>query len=151
LDETTARQTGQGLGDLLAIRPAGPVRAVTHTAEFSQAYAQFQGGNFADAARLVAAAARSTEFQNLRGQSVRVIEIISPVSGGVSLRRVVVLSQPNDQAVGRNDDDRPTDISYWRTDVEIDPAGRLALYERCAGGNTRCLGASKFSLERRLA
>lgn len=97
LDLTAARQGKQTLAELLVIRRAGPPRAATQTAEFGQADGHFQAGNFTDAARLSAAAARSVEFQNLRGQSVRVIEIISPVPGGVNLRRVLVLSQPNDQ------------------------------------------------------
>jgi hypothetical protein len=148
LEETTARQTGQGLGDLLAIRPAGPVRAVTHTAEFGQAYAQFQGGNFAEAARLGAAAARSAEFQNLRGQSVRVIEIISPVSGGVSLRRVVVLSQPNDQELWEEMTTVVRPTSYLRADVEVVRSRETRATSGALVGTPAVPAPSKFTLER---
>jgi hypothetical protein len=119
LDETTLRQTGQGLSDLLSTRPVGPPRAVTQTAEFGPAYAQFLAGNFADAAKLGAAAARSMEFQNVRGQAVRMIEIISPVAGGVSVRRAVVLAQPNDQELWEETTTILRPASLWRTDVEV--------------------------------
>jgi hypothetical protein len=59
------------------------------------------------------------EFQNLRGQAVRSIEIISPVAGGVSLRRVVVLAQPNDQELWEEMTTSVRAASYWRTDVEV--------------------------------
>lgn len=59
------------------------------------------------------------EFQNLRGQSVRLIEIISPVPGGVSLRRTLVLAQPNDQEL-------------WEETTTIVPPDIL-LADRCRG------------------
>jgi hypothetical protein len=148
LDETTVRQTGQALPDLLATRPAGPLRAVTQTGEFAQAYAQFQAGNFADAARLGTAAARSGEFPNLRGQSVRVLEVISPVVGGVSLRRTVVLAQPNDQELWEETTTIVRPTSYLRTDVEV---ARSRVTRSASGalvGTPSVSAPSKFSLER---
>ena len=148
LDETTARQTGQALPELLATRPAGPPRAMTQTAEFGAAYAQYQAGHFTDAARLTAAAARSTEFQNVRGQSLRVLEIISPVAGGVSLRRATVLAQPSDQELWEETTTIVRPTSYWRTDVEVvrrretrTPSGALV-------GAPSTPAPSKFSLDR---
>jgi hypothetical protein len=148
LDEQAMRQTGQPLGDLLATRPVGPLRAVTQTGDFAQAYAQFQAGNFADAARLGAAAARSGEYQNLRGQSVRVLEVLSPVAGGVSLRRAVVLGQPNDQELWEETTTIVRPVSFLRTDVEVTrsratrgPGGALV-------GSPSTSAPSKFSLER---
>ena len=70
-------------------------------------------------ARLSAPAARSTEFPNVRGQSVRVLEIISPVAGGVSVRRTVVVTQPNDQEQWEETTTIVRPTSYWRTDVEV--------------------------------
>ena len=49
LDETTIRQSGQNLAAVVGTRQAGPAR-VTQTGDFAPAYAQFQAGNFADAA-----------------------------------------------------------------------------------------------------
>jgi hypothetical protein len=148
LDEATARQTGLALAELLAIRPAGPVRATTQTAEFGPAYAQFQAGNFAEAARLGAAAARSTEFQNLRGQSVRVLEIIDPVTGGVSLRRTVVLAQPNDQELWEETTTIVRPASYWRTDVEVGRSRETRATGGALVGTPSVSAPVKFSLER---
>ncbi|HXD98826.1 MAG TPA: hypothetical protein VN646_19905 [Candidatus Acidoferrum sp.] len=148
LDEATARQTGQKLPDVLATRPAAPLRATTQTAEFAQAYAQFQAGNFTDAARLTAPAARSTEFQNLRGQSVRVLEIIGPIAGGVSLRRAVVLAQPNDQELWEETTTMVRPASYWRTDVEVARSRETRTTSGALVGTPSASAPSKFSLER---
>jgi len=148
LDEAMARQAGQTLDDLLATRPAGPHRATTQTAEFGTAYTQFHAGNFADAARLGAAAARSTEFQNLRGQAVRVLEIISPVSGGVSLRRSVVLAQPNDQELWEETTAIVRPVSYWRTDVEVARSRETRSTSGAVLGTPTASAPSTFSLER---
>lgn len=148
LDETSLRQAGQGLPELLATRPAGPARASTQTTEFGPAYAQFQAGSFADAARLGAAAARSTEFQNLRGQSVRVLEIISPVAGGVSVRRAVVLAQPNDQELWEETTTIVRPTSYWRTDVEVARSRETRTTAGAVVAAPSVSAPSKFTLER---
>jgi hypothetical protein len=148
LDETSLRQAGQGLPDLLAVRPASAPRALTLTSEFPQAYAQFQAGNFADAARLGSPAARSMEFQNVRGQNVRVIEIISPVAGGVSLRRAVVLGQPNDQELWDETTTTVRPTSYWRTDVEVTRSRETRTTAGAVVGAPVASAPSKFTLER---
>jgi hypothetical protein len=148
LDETSLRQAGQGLPELLATRPAGPARASTQTTEFGPAYAQFQAGSFADAARLGTAAARSTEFQNLRGQSVRVLEIISPVPGGVSVRRAVVLGQPNDQELWEETTTIVRPTSYWRTDVEVARSRETRTTAGAVVAAPSVSAPSKFTLER---
>lgn len=148
LDETSLRQGAQGLPDLLAARPAAAPRALTQTSEFAQAYAQFQAGSFADAARLGSPAARSMEFQNVRGQSVRVIEIISPVAGGVSLRRAVVLGQPNDQELWEETTTTVRPTSYWRTDVEVTRSRETRTTAGALVGAPSVSAPSKFTLER---
>lgn len=148
LDEATTRLSGQKLADLLATRPAGPVRATTQTAEFAPAYARFQAGNFADAARLAAPAARGTEFQNLRGQSVRVLEIISATAGAVSLRRAVVLTQPNDQELWEETTTTVSPASYWRTDVEVTRSRETRTTSGALVGTPAVSAPSKLSLDR---
>ena len=148
LDEATARQTGQTFAELLATRPAGPPHAATQTTEFGQAYAQFEAGNFTDAARLSAAAARSMEFPNLRGQSVRVIEIIGPIPGGVSLRRALVLTQPNDQELWEETTTIIRPASYWRTDVEVARSRETRNMSGLVVGTPSVSAPSKFTLER---
>jgi hypothetical protein len=148
LDETSLRQASQGLPELLATRAAGPPRAVTQTTEFGQVYTQYQAGNFADAARLGTAAARSMEFQNVRGQSVRMVEIISPVAGGVSVRRVVVLGQPNDQELWEETTTIVRPMSYWRTDVEVARSRETRTTAGAPMGTPAVSAPSKFTLER---
>ncbi len=148
LDETSLRQAGQGLPELLATRPAGSARASTQTTEFGPAYTQFQAGNFADAARLGAPAARSTEFQNLRGQNVRVLEIISPVTGGVSVRRAVVLAQPNDQELWEETMTIVRPSSYWRTDVEVARSRETRTTAGAVVAAPSVSAPSKFTIER---
>jgi hypothetical protein len=148
LEETAARQTGQTLGQLVALRPAGAVRTAMQTAEFGPAYAHYQAGNFAEAARLGTAAARTSEYTNFRGQAVRVLELMSPVSGGVSLKRVVVLSQTKDQDLWEETTTTIRPVSYWKTDVEV---ARSRLHRTPAGamvGTPTVSTPAKFSLER---
>ena len=148
LDETSLRQAGQGLPELLATRAAGALRAVTQTTEFGPAHAQYQAGNFAEAARLGTAAARSVEFQNVRGQSVRVIEIISPVAGAVSVRRAVVLGQPNDQELWEETTTIVRPTSYWRTDVEVARSRETRTTAGALVGTRSVSAPSRFTLER---
>jgi hypothetical protein len=148
LDEAAARQAGQSMQDLLGIRPAGPLRAMTQTADFPQAYAQFQAGNFADVARLPAPAARSTEFSNVRGQRVRVLEVITPLTGGMSLRRTVVVTQPNDQELWEETTTIIRPVSYWKTDVELSRSRETRTAAGSLVGSPSTAAPAKFSLER---
>ena len=148
LDETTARQSGQKLADLLASRPASAIRTQTQTAEFAAAYAQYQAGNFTEPARLASAAARTSEFQNLRGEAVRVLELLSPVNGGVSLHRVVVLAQPNDQEMWEETTTIVRPVSYWRTDVEVTRSRQTRTTGGTVVGTPAASAPVRFSLER---
>jgi len=148
LDETVARQSGQALPDMLATRPAAPLRRVMQTGEFEQAYAQLQSGNFIEATRLPVGTARSAEFQNLRGQAVRVIEIVSPVSGGVSLRRAVVLGQPYDQELWEETTTIVRPGSYGRSDVEVTRSRATRTTSGALVGTPSTSAPVKFTLER---
>jgi hypothetical protein len=148
LDEATLRQTGETLESVVATRPAGPIRVVGQTGEFERAQARLLAGDVAEAARVEGAAARSVEFENYRGDPVRVVETISPVSGGVHHRRLVVLAPPNARERWEETATVVRPVSYWRTDVEVTrslesrtPAGALA-------GTRSSSGPFTFSLER---
>jgi hypothetical protein len=147
LDEATLRQTGQKLADVLAVRPAGPART-TQTADFAAAQAQLLAGSYAEAARIRVAAARSTEFPNLRGERVRVLEIISPVAGGVSVRRTVVISASADQEVWEETATTIVPSSPWRSDVEIVRRGETRTTSGASVGTPVSPAPVKFSLER---
>jgi hypothetical protein len=148
LDETTARQIGDKVGDMLATRPAGPVRTVIETAEFAPAYKQFEAGNFADAGRIAAAAGRTVEFENFRGERVRMIEIISPISGGAALRRAVVLTQPNDRELWEETNTAVQPASYLRTDVEVVKSRETRTSAGALVGSRSTSAPVRFSLER---
>jgi hypothetical protein len=148
LDETSLRQAGQSLPELLATRAASPLRAVTQTKEFGPAHAQYQAGNFVEAARLGVAAARAVEFQNVRGQTVRVIEVISPVAGGVSMRRAVVLGQANEQELWEETTTIVLPTSYWRTDVEVARSRETRTTAGTLVGTPSVSAPTKFALER---
>jgi hypothetical protein len=148
LDETTARQVGDKLGDMLATRPAGPVRTVIETAEFGPAYKQFEAGNFADAGRIGAAAGRSVEFENFRGERVRMIEIIGPISGGAALRRAVIVTQPNDRELYEETNTAVRPASYLRTDVEVARSRETRTTAGATVGSRSISTPVRFSLER---
>ena len=148
LDETAARQTGDKVVDMLARTPAGPVRTLIETGEFAEAYKQFEAGNFADAARIGAAAARTVEFENFRGERVRMIEIISPVTGGFALRRAVVLAQPNDRELWEETNIAVRPSSYLRTDVEVTKSRETRTGAGAQVGARSTSAPVRFSLER---
>lgn len=148
LDETAARQTGDKVVDMLARRPAGPVRTLIETGDFAEAYKQFETGNFADAARISAAAARTVEFENFRGERVRMIEIISPVTGGFALRRAVGLAQPNDRELWEETNIAVRPASYLRTDVEVTKSRETRTAAGTPVGARSTSAPVRFSLER---
>ena len=119
IEEATARQTGQTLADLLATRPAGPMRVLAQSGQFADARASLLAGNFADTAKIEVGAARGLEFQNYRGESVRLLETIAPGSSGLVTRRLVLLPKPNNQEQWEETVTQIRPISYWRTDVEV--------------------------------
>jgi hypothetical protein len=148
LEETGNRQGGRSLADLLAIRAAGPVRVTAETADFASANGHWLAGNFAEAARLEGAAARSVEFQNWRGEVVRVTEILTPVNGGVALRRLVAQPRSGDQEQW---DETTTAVrlpSYGKTDVEIAQGRETRSTVGAPVGARSTTAAIRFSLSR---
>jgi len=148
LEETGNRQAGRSLADLIAIRAAGPVRVTAETGDFGIAHGHWLAGNFAEAARVEGAAARSVEFQNLRGEVVRVTEILTPVNGGVALRRLVAQRRPGDQEQW---DEMTTAVrltSYSKTDVEIAQAREMRNTTGALVGARSTTAPIRFSLDR---
>jgi hypothetical protein len=79
---------------------------------------------------------------------VRVLEIINPVSGGVSLRRAVVLAQPNDQELWEETTTIVRPTSYWRTDVEVARSRETRSTSGALVGTAVVSAPRTFSLER---
>lgn len=130
VEEATIRQTGRSVADLLAVRPAGPVRVLGETAEFARAQAFVLAGNYGEAARVEGGGARTMDFQNLRGESVRVVEMVAPTQNGLLLRRVVATSRPNGEEQWEETTTILRPVSSWRTEVEV----RRATERRSAAG-----------------
>jgi nucleoid-associated protein YgaU len=130
VEEATIRQTGRSVADLLAVRPAGPVRVLGETAEFARAQAFVLAGNYGEAARVEGGGARTTDFQNLRGESVRVVEMIAPTQNGLLLRRVVATPRPSGEEQWEETTTILRPVSSWRTEVEV----RRATERRSAAG-----------------
>jgi hypothetical protein len=148
LEETGNKQAGRALADLLATRPAGPMRVTAETADFATAYGHWLAGNFVDAARLEGAAARSVEFQNLRGEVVRVTEIVAPVTGGVALRRLVAQPRPNDQEQWDETTTAVRPVSYLKIDVEIGQSRETRSATGAPIGARATMAPIRFSLDR---
>jgi hypothetical protein len=119
IEEAATRQARLTLDDLLSRRPAGPVRVVSETADFAAARGHLLAGNFAEAARLESAAARASEFQNFRGDAVRLVEVIAPAPGGVAARSASVLPRAGNQELWEESTTVVRPVSYWRTDVDV--------------------------------
>ena len=147
LEEAATRQADRQLTDLLASRPAGPIRIVAETADFGAAYAHFLAGNFADAARIQGGTARSIEFPNFRGDTGRILEILTPLSGGVGMRRVVILPRPNDQELWEETSLLLRPVSYWRTDAELTTTRQTRTSTGAPVGAPSAQGPTRFSLE----
>jgi len=148
LDEGIARQSGLKLVDLLALRPAGPVRTLAESTDFARAHGQFQAGNFAEAGRLETAAARGVQFPNYRGETIRVLELFVPLSGGVAHRQVLVLPRPNSQELWEETSTQVRPISYWRADVELTLQRQLRAADGASVGAPTTIGPVRFLIER---
>ena len=148
LEEQALRQTNRRLEDVLAGRPASAMRPVGETAEFPKIAGHFLAGNFADAAGATGAVARSVEFENVRGESVRLLEVLAPVAGGVEQRRLVVVAIPGGQEVWEETSTRIRSTSYWRTDVELSVARETRTAAGAVVGTRATTGPITFSVER---
>jgi hypothetical protein len=93
------------------------VRIVGETAEFNQALSGYLTGNFAEASRRDIAA-QTREFHNLRGEPVRVMDVIAPMSAGLSVRQLIVLPKPNDQELWEETTTHVRTTSSSQADVE---------------------------------
>ena len=80
---------------------------------------------------------------------MRVLEIISPVTGGVSMRRAVVLAQPNDQELWEETTTIVRPTASRRTDVEVIRSREMrSTTSGAVVGGAPVSTASKFSIDR---
>jgi hypothetical protein len=143
VEEGVARQLRRSLADLLAVRPAGPVRVTAETPDFAAAHAHWLAGNYAEAARLDGPALRVLEYQNLRGEAVRLSEILAPAAGGLVHRQVVAAARPGDPEQWDETLTLVRPVSFWRTEVEVSTGretrgpGGVRVGARAAGPSAR--------------
>lgn len=130
VDEAMILRTGRSLDALLAMHPAGRIRVVGETVEFVRLQALVLAGNYGEAARVEGGGTRAIEFQNLRGEAVRVIEMIAPAPNGLLLRRVVATGRPNGEERWEETTTILRPVSDWRTEVEV----RVTTENRSAAG-----------------
>ena len=147
IEETALRGSGTTLEDLLAARAAGPARVVGESGDYAAANAALLAGAYADAAKVDGAAARTREFPNYRGETVRVVEVIAPTTGGVAHRRVVVTPRPNGQEQWEETTTVIRPVTFWRTDVEMTGARDTRAAGAAAGPRTP-MNPLRFSVER---
>jgi hypothetical protein len=148
LDEAVARYAGWSVVDALAARPVGAARLLSETGEFGKASALVMAGRFADAGQIDGAAARTREFENFRGERLRLLEIVAPVAGGVSLRRVLVLPRANNQEQWEETPVVARVASYWRTDLELTGGRELRTAAGSPIGTRTPVAPGKVSLDR---
>jgi hypothetical protein len=148
LDEAAARQAARPLADVLASRPAGPIRVLAETRDFAGAYGNFLAGNFAEAAKVEGAAARTSEYPNLRGETCRLLEVIAPIPGGVVMRRMVNTPAPNSQQIWDETLITVRPASYWRIDAEVLTSRQTRNVAGAPVATPSSTGPVKISIER---
>lgn len=147
LDEAVVRHAGHSIADLLSRRPAGPARTVGETAEFSRSFSGYSTGNFGDASRRDSAA-RTREFPNFRGEPVRVMDVIAPTAGGLSVRQLVVLPKPNDQELWEETTIHVRTTSSFQADVEAVISRETRTAAGAVVGTRSTAAPIRFRLER---
>jgi hypothetical protein len=146
LDEAALRRGTRRLDEMLARQPAGPIRVISETAQARRTLVRLLAGEFAEAAR-AEPVARAIEYENLRGETVRVLELVSPTTDAIDWRRVVVVAPPGAPEQWDETTLRLKPVSYWRTDAEL----TITRETRSPGGATgqrAVTGPVPFSVER---
>jgi hypothetical protein len=148
LEEAIWRQGGQNLVEHLATWHAGPVRTLSETADFAAVMSHYLTGNFAEAAKVEGAAARSSEYQNLRGEGIRQVQTMTAVAGGFLMRRAAMLPRSADQEMWEETSVVVRPVSFWRTDVEITVKREYRTKAGALVGSRMISGPGRISLER---
>lgn len=148
LEEALLRQTRRRLADLLPFRPVGAVKVLGETGEFARLRTFVDSGRFDQVIQAGTVGARSLEFQNYRGETVRLLEVIAGVAGAVQLRTSSVLVKPDGAEQWEETVARFRPVSFWRTDVEVDQSREV---KPAPGGIAQPRSTAptvRFSLER---
>jgi hypothetical protein len=121
---------------------------LVQSAQFADARTSLLAASFADAAKVETGAARSVEYSNYRGETVRLVETIAPGTSGLVIRRLLVLPRPNSQEQWEETVTLIRPVSFYRTDAEITTSRETRTIAGAAVG-TRTTGAPvKIGIER---
>lgn len=125
LEEALFRQTRRALADLSPLRPVGLVRILGETREFARLRALVGSGRFDEAIQAGSLGARSVEFQNYRGETVRLLEAVAGDGRAVQFRSSTTLVKPDGAEQWEETVTRFRPVSFGRTDVEVDQSREL--------------------------
>lgn len=148
IEEALLRQTRRRLVDLLLLRPVGPVRLLGETGEFTRLRRLVASGRFDQAVQAGSLGARSVEFPNYRGETVRLLEVVGGDGQVVQFRTSSVVVKPDGAEQWEETVTRFHPVSFWQTEVEVDVSREV---KPAPGGTAQPRLASptvRFSLER---
>jgi hypothetical protein len=148
IEEALVRQTRRGLADLLPLRPVGPVKILGETGEFSRLRALVGSGRFDQAIQTGSLGARSVEFQNYRGETVRLLELVAGDGRAVQRRSSTTLVKPDGAEQWEETVTRFHPVSFWRTDVEVDQSHEVKPPPGGVAQPRSSAPTVRFSLER---
>ena len=148
LEEALLSQTRRQLAELLPLRPVGPVKVLGETGEFSRLRALVDSGRFDQAIPAGSLGARSVEFQNYRGETVRLLEVVAGDGRAVQLRSSATVVKPAGAEQREETVTRFQPVSLWRADVEVEQSREV---KPAPGGVAQPRSSAptiRFSLER---
>lgn len=120
IEEALLRQTRRRLAELLSLRPVGPVRLLGETGDFTRVRALADAGRFDQVIQAASLGARSVEFQNYRGEAVRLLEAVTGGGGIVQFRTASIVVRAGGEEHREEIVTRFRPLSSWRTEVEVE-------------------------------
>lgn len=148
IEEVLLRQTRRRLADLLPLRPAGPTRLLGETGEYARLRGLVDSGRFDQVIQPGSLGARSVEFQNYRGETVRFLEVLASDGQAVQLRTSTTLVRSDGEEQREETVARFRPVSFWRTDVEVDQSREVKPAPGGVAPPRSTAPTVRFSLER---
>jgi hypothetical protein len=124
------------------------VRVTAETPDWAPAWTSWLAGNYAEVGRLERPAVRSLEYQNLRGEPVRVVEVLAPTGGGVALRRLVALTSAPDREQWEETVTTVRSLSFTRVEVEVARTQETRTAAGVAVGPRSPAAPARFTIDR---
>jgi hypothetical protein len=126
----------------------GPVKVLGETGEFSRLRALADSGRFDQVAQAGNLAGRGVEFQNYRGEMVRLLEVVAGDGQAAQLRTSTTLVKPDGEEQREETVSRFRPVSFWRTDVEVDQSREVKPAPGGAAPPRATAPTVRFRLER---